>query len=105
MRVIRGGFECTMSPESVATMVRGISYLREIRDYDGMPVVLRVRLSEKGMHIEARGVRGGREELYRAQEWERGNGNGGGEFRGELVESLLSLPVGRGKGSKRGPQR
>lgn len=74
---VRGGFACTLSPESVATMVRGISYLREVRDLDGMPIVVRVSLNEQGMRIEAWGVREGRDEYWRAKQWEKANGRGG----------------------------
>jgi hypothetical protein len=77
-------------------MVRGISYVREVRDYDGMPVVLRVSVNERGLRIEAWGVREGRNELQNALQWEHAqNRNGKGEIRGELVGSLRSLPAGR----------
>ncbi len=67
-----------------------------------MPVVLRVSLGRKGMRIEAWGVRGDREELYNALEWEKLMNGAGGEAGGELVESPSGLPVARDNGSRRG---
>lgn len=103
MRVIRGGFECRLQPESVIELGRGRAALREVRDYDGMPVVVRVWLDERGLHLEAWGVRSGRQDEERAREWERlSNGGGGGKVRGDPVASILRLPRGREKGRKDG---
>jgi hypothetical protein len=48
-----------------------LSWIAEVRDFDGMPVVVRVRAEKKGIRIEAWGVRGGRDDMAAAMEWER----------------------------------
>jgi hypothetical protein len=80
--VIRGGWETLLSVENLRDLVgTGISVIREVRDFDGMPVVVRVSVDQKGLRVACWGVRGGRVDEENAKRWER-------QFR----EAVLALP-------------
>ncbi len=88
MRLIRGGVKFVVTVENLEEMARGFPLVREVRDWDGQPVVVRVSLSHdrrKGVCVELWGVRdGGRAEVQSGQEWER-----------QLVASIeRALPAG-----------
>lgn len=72
MRVIRGRWQTLLSVDNLRELVTtGISVIREVRDMDGMPVVVRVSIEQRGLRIECWGVRGGRVDQERAVQWER----------------------------------
>ena len=85
MRLIRGGVEFVVTVENLQGLARGFPVVREIRDWDGQPIVLRVSVStekRKGLRVELWGVRdGGRVDDERGKQWER-------ELRASLEHAL-----------------
>ena len=75
VRLIRGGVEFVMTVENLQELARGLPLVREVRDWDGQPIVVRVSVSGdrwKGLRVELWGVRdGGRSDVYKGKEWER----------------------------------
>ena len=75
MRMIRGGLEFVLTVENLQGLARGIPIVREVRDWDGQPVVLRVSVSAnrwRGFRVELWGAREyDREEAWRAKKVER----------------------------------
>jgi hypothetical protein len=60
VRLIRGGVEFVVTVENLQEIARGLSLVREVRDWDGRPVVIRVSVSNDrwtGLRVELWGVR------------------------------------------------
>ncbi len=75
MRLIRGGVDFVVTVENLQEMTRGLPVVREVRDWDGQPVVVRVSVSKdrwRGLRVELWGVRdGGRSDVQVSKEWEK----------------------------------
>ena len=104
VRLIRGGVEFVVTVENLQEMARGLPLVREVRDWDGHPVVVRVSVSSDrwtGLRVELWGVRdNGRSDVQASKEWEK-------QLHGWLdtykslpeVEDGQTVPVaGNGKG-------
>ena len=91
VRLIRGGVEFVVTVENLQDMARGLPLVREIRDWDGQPIVVRVSVSTdrwKGLRVELWGVRNsGRSEVQEGKEWER-------QLRASIEQALPDGDVG-----------
>jgi hypothetical protein len=89
VRLIHGGVEFVITVENLQGLARGLPLVREIRDQDGSPVVVRISVSGdrwKGLRVELWGVReSGREEARQAREWEQ-------QLR-DMTENVLPPPA------------
>jgi len=75
VRLIHGGVEFVVTVENLQEMARGLSLVREVRDWDGQPVVIRVSVSKDrwtGLRVELWGVRNsGRSDVQASKGWEK----------------------------------
>jgi hypothetical protein len=75
VRLIRGGVDFVVTVENLQEKARGLSLLREVRDWDGQPVVVRISVNNDrwtGLRVELWGVRDcGRSDFQASKEWEK----------------------------------